>query len=527
MADSDKEKEGIFRSSRNLAISTLVCRILGFLREIIMALAIGGGLEMSAWVQAITLPNLFRRILGEGALGTALIPMMVHSMGTEDRQRARERFSTVFLYLTVLLGAITVLVTIPALIAAALLPEGMWKMAAELTPILMPYSIFICAVGILTCYANSLRVYFLPSLAAILQNVIMIGALLLICRGLTGGTMPLRFLSFAVLISGILELLLLFFIVKRENMMIVLNRMIPRDFETIRMILKLALPGIVGASALQISLIVDRAVSGWIGDYAPASLYFSERLVYLPIGVFAFAFGTVSVSEMARTAVKEDFSGMIGMLMFSLRNLLYVTVPIAIFMYLFREDLITLFFMRGKFDTQSVLHTAYAMSFYVTGIPSFAAYKVIVAGFTARKDMMTPLKVTLITVSLNIVMNLILMIPLKQGGIALATVISSLTGNVILTGLLIRRFGAAPFAFRPFFLMLAKLVSAGAAAGLAAWAAAKWCSVRLGPVSLTHLLAGGIAFAVVFFPVTLLLRMEEADLFLARYLKLKRHSRRS
>lgn len=521
MSDSSKEKEGIFRSSRNLAVSTLVCRILGFLREIITASALGGGMRMSAWVLAITLPNLFRRILGEGALGTALIPVMVHSMGTEERQRTRERFSTIFVYLTVLLGAITVLVTIPALILSYYLPEGLWRTAAQLTPILMPYSIFICAVGILTSYANSLRVYFLPSLAAILQNVIMIGALLLIRYGFSGETEPLRFLSFAVLISGVLELLLLFWIVKRENMMIVLNRMIPKDFDTIKMILKLALPGIGGASALQISLLVDRTVAGWIGDYAPASLYFSERLVYLPIGIFAFAFGTVSVSEMSRAAVKKDFAEMIGMMIFSLRNLLFVTVPIAVFMFLFREDLITLLYMRGRFDAEAVRQTAYAMSFYVTGIPLFAAYKVIVAGFTARKDMVTPLIVTCITVSLNIVLNLILMIPLRQGGIALATVITSLTGNLILSVLLVRAFGREPFAFRPFVLMLIKLAFAGGMAGLASWAAARWCPVRLGPISLTHLLAGGIAFGLVFFPVSLLLRIEEANLFLARYLKLK------
>lgn len=523
MAESDKQKEGIFRSSRNLAISTLVCRILGFLREMFMASTLGGGLRMSAWVLAITLPNLFRRILGEGALGTALIPMMVHSMGNEDRQRVRERFSTIFLYLTVLLGAITVLVTIPAMIAVPLLEEGLWKTAAKLTPLLMPYSIFICAVGILTSYANSLRVYFLPSLAAILQNVIMIGALLLIRFGISGDFDPLSFLSFAVLISGVLELLLMFWIVKRENMMIILNRMIPKDLETIKSILKLALPGIGGASALQISLIVDRTVAGWIGDYAPASLYFSERLVYLPIGIFAFAFGTVSVSEMARAAVKKDFADMIGMMMFSLRNLLYVTVPITIFMFLFREDLITLLFMRGRFGAEAVRHTAYAMSFYTLGIPLFAAYKVIVAGFTARKDMVTPLIVTCITVSLNIVLNLILMFPLRQGGIALATVISSLTGNLILTSVLIRAFGKESFAFRAFFLLLLKLAFAGGAAGFAAWAAAKWIPFKLpGPVSLTHLLAAGIAFAFVFFPASLLLRIKEADLFLARYLKLKK-----
>ena len=494
MTDSRKENDGILRSSRNLAISTMVCRVLGFLREVILAPALGGGMIMSAWTMAITLPNLFRRILGEGALGTALIPMMVHSMENESRLRARERFSTIFIYLTMLLCVITVLVSLLALIALWFLPEGLWRTAAELTPLLMPYSIFICAVGVLTCYANSLRVYFLPSLAAILQNIILIGALLLIWLGFFGESDPLRFLSYAVLISGVLELLLLLWIVKRENMMLVLNRMIPKDFNTLRMIWKLALPGIAGASAVQISLIVDRLVAGLVGDYAPASLHFGERLIYLPIGIFAFAFGTVSVSEMARTAVKEDFSGMIGMLMFSLRNLLYVTVPIAVFMFLFREDMITLFYMRGRFDAESVRHTSYVVSFYAAGIPSFAAYKVIVAGFTARKDMVTPLWVSIITVSLNIIMNLILMVPLKQGGIALATVISSVTGNLILAFLLVRTFGKAPFAFRHFLFMLIKLVFAGIAAGLAAWAAAKWIPVRLpGPVSLTHLLTGGIA----------------------------------
>ncbi len=517
--DNKNVKNILLNSSRNLTLSTMVSRILGFFREVLMAGVIGAGVNMSAWVLAITLPNLFRRILGEGALGTALVPMIVHAMNDEGEERARERFSTVFIWLTFLLAAITVLIALPALFLADSLPAGHWRLAAKLTPVVMPYCIFICCVGVLTSYANSLREYFLPSLTAILQNIILIGGLFLIFKGaVSRGTDELFLMGASVLLSGLLELLLMFRIIQRKNMMVKISAKIFRDTETIRSLFFLALPGIIGASALQLSLIADRLIAGWIGAYAPSALYYSERLVYLPIGVFAFAFQTVSLSEMSRAAAKEDYRDMVGMMMFSLRNLLFVTVPIAVFMFLFSEDMIRLFYMRGKFDAAALRETLLAMQFYVCGIPFFAASKVLVTGFTARKDMKTPLFITLITVSANILLNLALMIPLKQGGIALATVLTALLSNLLMLGILRKKFGSGIFEFRETGLMLAKLCLVTLPAGTGAYFAGQY--IYPGNAFL-NLLAGFLVFALLFIPAGLLCRLTELNAFLRRFLKIK------
>ena len=524
------EYQSLLRGSRNLALSTMFCRVLGFFREMLTASALGAGAYTSAWVMALTLPSLFRRILGEGALGSALVPMIVHSIEQEGTLRARERFSTIFCYLTLLLCLISLLISIPAYVLGSVLPPGHWQMAAWLTPFIMPYCVFICSVGVMTCYANSLREYFLPSLAAILQNLVMIGALFLIqfqwYPG-AGAIGALRILALSVVLSGILEFLLLLWIIRKKNMFLVLSPQILRDLDTIRSIIKLALPGIFAASAVQISLVVDRCIAGYISEYAPSALYFSERLVYLPIGVFAFAFGTVSLAEMSKAAARDDIPSLADMYTFSLRNLLYVTLPITVFMLLSCEELITAFYKRGQFDSRAVKAVAYAMMFYIPGIPFFSMYKVTVATFTARKDMITPFKISVLSVLLNIVLNLILMHWLQHGGIALATVLASIFSNGALIFLLLRKYPASIFHFGGLLRMLAKAVVICGIAGFAA----KWSMTFVRGLLFTagtswdaivQCGCGCAVFGLLYLILSTLFRMEEAKQFIVRIPGLRR-----
>lgn len=524
------EHRNLLQGTRNLALSTMFCRVLGVVREILTAAVLGAGAYTSAWVMALTLPSLFRRILGEGALGSALVPMIVHSMEQEGALRARERFSTILCYLSLLLCLISVLISVPAYILGMVLPPGHWQMAAWLTPFIMPYCVFICAVGVMSSYANSLREYFLPSLAAILQNFVMIGALFLIKFHLYPGEGPvdaLRMLALSVVFSGILEFFLLLWIVRRKNMSLFLSPQILRDFDTIRSIVKLALPGIFAASAVQVSLVVDRCIAGYISEYAPSALYFSERLVYLPIGVFAFAFGTVSLSEMSKAAARDDIPSLADMFTFSLRNLLYVTLPITVFMMLFCEDLITAFYKRGQFDMTAVKAAAYAMMFYVPGIPFFSMYKVTVATFTARKDMVTPFKISVLSVCLNILLNLLLMHWLRQGGIALATVLSSIFSNGALLFLLLRKYPASIFHFGGLFRMMGKAFFCCLLAGFAAKSLTPYvrgCIFTAGTSwdAILQCGCGCALFGILYLGMSLLFRMEEARQFMVRIPGLKR-----
>ena len=448
-----------FSSSRNLAVSTLASRLLGLFRETLTAAVIGGGALMSGWTLAITGANIFRRILGEGELGKAIVPIISLSIEKEGPERARDRFSTILLWLTLLLCALAVVLGVPSWLIARTMEEGRWKIAFELFPLLTPYMVFICVVGAATAYANVLHEFFLPSLTAILQNVVLILALAFVGRRFQG--MPLlNALGAAVLIAGVLEMLLIFLILWRRGMMVRVSRAILRDTETLKSIWKLILPGLLGAGALQVSLLCDRWVGGMIGDYAVPSLYYSDRLVFLPIGIFAVSFATVANTELSRFAAAGRYDDLTAMLAKTIRILLFVSIPFAAFMLCFPQEIIRIFYGYGKFDETAVRETAYAFTMYSAGIPLFSVFKISSVAFTSRRDMVTPLKVSLVCISLNIVLNFALMVPLKQGGIALATIVSSLLNNTLLLTIYNRQMPDNRLDFRSLGLYLLRLVPA-------------------------------------------------------------------
>ena len=448
-----------FSSSRNLAVSTLISRILGLLRESLTATVIGGGALMSGWTLALTWANTFRRILGEGELGKAIVPILSLSLEKEGVERARDRFSTILLWLTLLLTALAVVLGVPSWLIARTLEPGRWKTAFELFPILAPYMVFICIVGAATACANVLREFFLPSLTAILQNAVLILALMLVCRRFEGMT-QLKSFGLAVLVAGVFEMALIFLILWRRGMMVRVTRAIVRDSETLLSIWKLVLPGLLGASALQLSLQCDRLVAGFIGDYAASSLYYSERLVYLPVGIFAVSFATVANTELSRFAAAGNYDELTAMLEKTIRILLFVSIPFAAFMVCFPQSIISLFFQQGRFDETAMRETAYAFLMYSAGIPLFSVFKISSVAFTSRRDMVTPLKVSLFCISLNIVLNFALMVPLRQGGIALATIVSSLLNNTLLLTIYNRQLPEHKIDFRALGLYLLKLIPA-------------------------------------------------------------------
>lgn len=539
--DQTSSKNRFFSSSRNLAFSTLVSRILGLFREILTASVIGGGELMSGWGLASLGANIFRRILGEGELGKAIVPIISLSLEKEGRERARDRFSTILLWLTLLLSALALALGIPSFLISLALGPGRWKIAFEIFPILAPYMVFICIVGAATAYANVLREFFLPSLTAILQNVVLILALALICWRWHLEEMPkLRAFGLAVLVAGVLEMALIFFVLWRRGMMVRVTRAIAKDVETLKSIWKLILPGLLGAGALQLSLLCDRGVAGLIDDYALPSLYFSDRLVFLPIGIFAVSFATVANTELSRYAGEGKYGELTSMLERTIRILLFVSVPFAAFMLCFPENIIRLFYQHGRFTERAVQETVYAFTMYSAGIPLFSVFKISSVAFTSRRDMVTPLKVSLVCITLNIALNFALMVPLKQGGIALATIVSSLLNNALLLTIYNRQMPDHRIDFRALGLYLLKLVPAcvlplipailifrlivnPVPSGLYV-AVPHWEVIKLKLNFLIPLLAAGIVYGVCLLALCWLLRIDEASVVLGKFMRKGRRS---
>jgi len=445
MAAIQDNRRNILRSSFGVSIATILARILGLFRVMLEARVLGGGALASAWGLAFMMPNLFRRLFGEGALSTALIPLLSHIEAEAGLDEARRRLTGVFLWLGLLLGGIVGAVSGIAMLLKLVIAEGYIHLALRLIPILMPYTVFICFVGVMTAVVNTRRVFFLASLNALLLNIVLIGVFY---WGLAlGGTVDAGFLdrlAEGVLLAGLLQFAMMAYLMWRFGIFPIWRNGLTGAGKAFRELFLLALPGMIGGGAVQVSFLVDRAWACMVGDYAVASLNFTERLVYLPIGVFAMALSSVLMADMSRAAARKDFREMADDCVLGLRYVWYFCAPLAIFMVVWREPLIRLLFMYGNFNEFHMRETAWTLLFYALGIPAFCATKVILPMYYARKKMVTPLKISLTAIAVNLAASPLLMLIWKQGGIALATVLSAMVNNTLLLAVLAREKFALP-----------------------------------------------------------------------------------
>lgn len=433
--------KGILKSSSGVALATMCSRVLGLFRVILEAGILGGGALASAWQLAFMVPNMFRRFLGEGALGTAMVPLISHALEKEGRDETRRQLGMIFLTLGVVLALLVVIIAGISMLLLLWVEADYGRLALKLIPLLMPYAFFMCFVGVISSVLNSVKVFFLPALGALLLNIFIIACLLFVAPGLNGDfNSILRALSYAVLLAGAVQLGLMLILLHHHKMLPARMKSFSGGFDVVKELWRLALPGLIGASALQFSLLTDRLIAAFIGPYAVPALTYSDRIIYLPISIFGLSLGSVLLPNMSRAAAKDDFEELFSQLRLALRSLLYLCIPIAVFTVLFREPLLRLLYMRGAFTEVSLRETAWAMLFYACGIPFFATTKIIVPAFYARKDMTTPLRISVFCIFINLVLSLTLMIWLRQGGIALATVIAALLNNLLLLRVLDKKF---------------------------------------------------------------------------------------
>ena len=417
-----------------MSAATLMSRILGLVRTILEAAVLGGNALASEWGFAIIFPNIFRRLLGEGALGTALIPLISNAETEEEKIAIRRKLGVVFTVLGLVLILIVILVSLFAFFFGHLFKEEYVRNAFKLIPYLMPYAFFICLIGIGGACLSTKRVFFLPALAGLLLNIFIISTLGYFYYIKTPEIQSVLYrLTGAVLASGVIQLIFIGYLMHRNGIFPEFHFLhFAEHKDILRELWNLALPGLLAGSALQLSLLIDKSLAVFISASALPSLSYSERIVYLPVGVFALSVGSVLMADMSRSAAAGRFDEMLDSLQFSLRHVIFCCLPMSLFVVFFRTEIIEALFLRGNFTMHDMNETSWAMLFYCMGIPFFCSVKVITPAFFARKDMKTPMKISMAAIAVNIVLNLILMWKMKQGGLALATVFSSVINNVLL-----------------------------------------------------------------------------------------------
>ncbi|MBF0455043.1 MAG: murein biosynthesis integral membrane protein MurJ [Magnetococcales bacterium] len=425
------------RAVGTISFFTLLSRLLGFVRDVVIARFFGAGMGADAFFVALKLPNFLRRLFAEGAFSTAFVPVFSDYIAKGDDGSTREAARAVFTALSVvLLGVVAVgqlLMPLLILIIAPGFSDDPEKvqLTVDLTRITFPYIFFISLVALAGGILNSFHRFALPAATPILLNVsLIIGAVYLSPLM----ERPALGLAFGVLLGGITQLAIQLPALARIGM--------PFAFSwnwkhpAIQRILFLMGPSVLGVSVAQVNLLFDIFLASWLAEGSISYLYYADRLVEFPLGLIGIAMGTAILPALSAKAAGGDRQGLCHDLDFGLRLVLMINIPATVGLVVLREPILSLLFERGAFDENATYLTAQALLAYGLGLTAFSAIKVLAPAFYAMKDTRTPVRIAIICMSSNMVLNVLLMIPLQHVGLALATTLSAfLNAFLLLRGL--------------------------------------------------------------------------------------------
>jgi putative peptidoglycan lipid II flippase len=438
---------------------TLVSRILGFGRDMLIAALAGTGPIADAFFVALKLPNLFRRLFGEGAFNAAFVPAFSGLLQSEGVPAARRFAQEAFAVMTFWLGLMTILgeLFMPQLMVV-LAPgfagdPAKFALAIDLSRITFPYLILICLAALVSGVLNGLDRFTAASASYVLFNIVSIACMVWMTPFVpTVG----HALSWGVTISGVMQLGLLMIAVHRAGMPLTFPR--PRMTPQMRMLMRRMAPGLVGAGVTQLNLAIDVIIASLLPAGTVSVLYFADRVQQLPLGVIGTAVGTALLPLLSRQVRAGEAEAASGTLNRAIEYALFLTMPAAVALVICAYPVILVLFGRGEFTAESVLFSSQCLAAYAIGLPAFVLVKVLAPGFFARGDTATPVKIGVGCVALNLGLNLAFMLPLGHVGPALATSLAAIC-NCIGLGFVLHRRGH----FQPDRQLLRRIVGMEAA----------------------------------------------------------------
>jgi putative peptidoglycan lipid II flippase len=408
--------------ARLIAVLTLLSRILGLVREMAYAYFLGAGPALSAFRVAYQVPNLFRRLFGEGALSAAFIPAFSDSLQQHGEVEARRLAGAVLTLVTAVLAALTIGIEIG--IGVAQHVRDAPGLTLRLTAIMLPYMPLVCLTAFLSAALNVRQRFAAPALAPVLVNAFMLAG---ICgAGWVGGLTDRRLLDvvcIVVLVGGCAQLLMVSVNLHRAGFAPILNTQWRRP--DLRRMMFQMLPMILGMSALQINTLVDSLIALWFvpDGRGPAILGYAQFLYQFPLGVLGVALATAIFPLLSARAAAGDLRGVARACGQGIRMGLFIGVPSAIGLALIAEPVIRVFFQRGEFRPEDTARAARSLIFYSGAMWAYFLQQIQVRTFYALKDTRTPVRVAVSMVLFNTALNLILVFPLGESGVALATAI--------------------------------------------------------------------------------------------------------
>ena len=415
----------IIKATATVGGMTMISRILGFARDVIIARYFGAGTGADAFFVAFKIPNFFRRLFAEGAFSQAFVPVLAEA----KEKRGHDAVKHLVNAITLRLGGILLLLTAFGVFGSSLWmmvfapgfiddPEK-FNLAADMLAITFPYLMLISLVALSSAIMNTYNQFAVPAFTPVFLNLVLITFAVWVSPMMD---VPIMALAWGVLVAGVVQLLFhLPFLYKLD----LLPRPTRESDPGVGEVKRMMIPALFGVSVAQINLLVDTILASFLVTGSVSWLYYSDRLMEFPLGVFGVALATVVLPGLSKKAANENWQGFQQDLDSALRLVFIIALPATLGLLLLAQPLIISLFYYGAFTAHDVDMAGMSLMAYSFGLLGFILVKILAPAFYARKDMKTPVKVAIIALVTNIIMNLILIGPFAHVGLAAATTISA------------------------------------------------------------------------------------------------------
>jgi putative peptidoglycan lipid II flippase len=436
----------LIRSAATVSSFTLVSRITGLIRDVLIAASFGAGPLTDAFWVAFRIPNLLRRLFAEGAFSQAFVPILGEARSTRSEEAVRQLLDRVALLLTCALMLVTVVGILAAPWVVTAMASGMRAAARQtefhaavwMTRLMFPYIVCMSLVAFASGVLNTWSRFAVPAFTPVLLNLSMIGASLFLVAFFDT---PIYALAAGVMIGGIAQLIVQWLALARLGLLPRYSMKLRSAWKdpTVKRILRQMLPAILGVSVAQISLLINTNIATWLRPGSVTWLSFADRLMEFPTALLGVALGTVLLPSLSAAHARRDHAGYSALLDWGLRLVLLLGLPAALGLALLSDGLVATLFNYGAFGGEDVMQTRLAVMAYSAGLIGLLAIKILAPGFYAKQDIRTPVRIAIIVLVLTQVFNAILVPQFAHAGRALSIGLGAGVNALCLVILLQRR----------------------------------------------------------------------------------------
>ncbi len=417
----------LFKSTVLVGGLTFVSRILGFIRDVVIASVFGVGASTDAFFIAFKIPNFMRRLFAEGAFSQAFTPILSEYKTKRDKVEIQHLVDHVAGHLGSILSLITIIGILIAPLLVLIFAPGFiqhqekFDLTIMMLKITFPYLLFVALTAFAGAILNTYGRFAVPALTPVLMNLCLIGAALWFAPYFE---QPVMALAWGVFVSGIVQLLFQLPFLYRLGLLPIPR--FSRHDDGVKRVYRLMIPALFGVSVSQINLLIDTLMASFLVTGSISWLYYSDRLMEFPLAIFGIALATVMLPDLSKSVARGDTQNYNKTLDWALRWVFLIATPSMLGLIILAAPILTTLFYYGEFSSNDVIMSARSLIAYAFGLLGFVLIKVLASGFYSRQDTRTPVKIAVIAMITNIVLNLILILPLAHAGLALATSLAAI-----------------------------------------------------------------------------------------------------